>query len=158
MSWQSVHQKTGSAEIPSSYSDCMLSHGVAGFLRERMYDCSDAYRMHVCDICGLAAIANLKKQSFECRACRNKTESEYSGRVAQGNRMECSLRLFVAVSQVSIPYAAKLLFQELQAMNVSADVAGPHRQAIDFAVNKQVACRFGFEEDGENEARQDAPM
>jgi hypothetical protein len=39
--------------------------------------------------CGLTAIANLKKQSFECRACKNKTN----------------------VSQLYIPYAAKLLFQ-----------------------------------------------
>ena len=28
-------------------------------------DNSDAYRVHVCDKCGLIAIANLRKQSFE---------------------------------------------------------------------------------------------
>ena len=39
--------------------------------------------------CGLTAIANLKKQSFECRSCKNKT----------------------ACSQLYIPYAAKLLIQ-----------------------------------------------
>ncbi|KDQ19740.1 hypothetical protein BOTBODRAFT_27165 [Botryobasidium botryosum FD-172 SS1] len=78
--------------------DCMISHGIAGFLKERLFDASDAYRLHVCDICGLTAIANLKKQSFECRACKNK----------------------VAVSQLHIPYAAKLLIQELQSMNIAA--------------------------------------
>ncbi len=82
--------------------DCMISHGVAAFLNERMTVASDAYRIHVCDICGLTAIANLKKQSFECRSCRNKT----------------------AISQVHLPYAAKLLFQE-----VSFSVAvEPHEQ------------------------------
>jgi DNA-directed RNA polymerase II subunit RPB2 len=44
--------------------DCIISHGAAAFLKERLFDQSDAYRVHVCERSGLIAVANLKKQTF----------------------------------------------------------------------------------------------
>ncbi|WIA14943.1 hypothetical protein OEZ86_003599 [Tetradesmus obliquus] len=74
--------------------DCIISHGSAAFLKERLFDQSDAYRVHVCERSGLIAVANLKKQNFYSQIYKTDTQ----------------------IVQVFMPYACKLLFQELMAM------------------------------------------
>ena len=76
--------------------DAMISHGAARFTRGRMYDASDKYSVHICKKCGLVASYNDKLHIHLCRTCDNRTDFSY----------------------VEIPYACKLLFQELTTMNV----------------------------------------
>lgn len=75
--------------------DCIISHGASAFLKERLMDVSDAYSCYVCDFCGLIAMGGSKLN--ECKGCSNSTN----------------------ISMVEIPYAFKLLLQELMAMNIA---------------------------------------
>jgi DNA-directed RNA polymerase II subunit RPB2 len=75
----------------------MISHGAARFLKERLFDVSDSYRMHICEQCGLICQANLAEQKFECTVCQSSQ----------------------SICKVAIPYACKLLIQELMALQIA---------------------------------------
>ena len=77
--------------------DCLISHGTSQFLKERMMDVSDNYRVFVCDHCGLFSVVNRQKDIYMCKKCNNYSE----------------------FSEIRIPYACKLLVQELQGMSIS---------------------------------------
>jgi len=70
--------------------NCIIGHGCSRFLRERLFDQSDPYYVDVCSKCGFMA-----SSSTECKKCNNEK-----------------------ISKVNLPYAAKLLFQELNAMGI----------------------------------------
>ena len=90
--------RSGGLRFGEMERDCMISHGAALFLKERLVDVSDKYRIHVCEQCGLIAQADLQAQKFMCKLCGNVNYN---------------------ISQVHIPYACKLLFQELMAMHIT---------------------------------------
>jgi DNA-directed RNA polymerase II subunit RPB2 len=52
--------------------DCMISHGAAKFLKERLFNVSDFYRVHVCTNCGLIAVAVFSKNQYYCTTCRKR--------------------------------------------------------------------------------------
>jgi len=77
--------------------DAMVGHGASRFTRGRMYDCSDKYEVHVCRKCGIIASYNDERSIHFCKTCDNRAD----------------------FALVQIPYACKLLFQELATMNVA---------------------------------------
>lgn len=88
--------RDGGLRVGEMERDCIGAHGAATLMRERLYESSDKYAMHVCNECGLTAAYNDKKHVHLCHTCENRTN----------------------FSKVEIPYACKLLFQELSGMNV----------------------------------------
>ena len=88
--------RDGGLRFGEMEKDAMVSHGAAKFTRGRMYDASDKYQIYVCKKCGLIASYNDELHIHCCRTCDNRVDFAY----------------------VEIPYACKLLFQELTTMNV----------------------------------------
>lgn len=98
--------RDGGFRIGEMERDVMIAHGMTRFCRERLYDVSDKYSLHVCNRCGMVATyndgsvhrihANTDMTIHLCKTCDNTTD----------------------FSRVEMPYSFKLLSQELQAINV----------------------------------------
>jgi len=86
----------GGLRLGEMERDCFIGHGSALFLKEKMLDCADNYRVFICKDCGMIANVNPEKNIYKCTHCKNATD----------------------IVQIRIPYAFKLLTQELNTMNV----------------------------------------
>jgi DNA-directed RNA polymerase II subunit RPB2 len=80
--------KAGGLRTGEMERDALISHGTANFLKDRLFDCSDAYTIDVCPKCGRMPNSKI------CEDCETNTRN------------------------VRFPYAGKLLFQELMAMGI----------------------------------------
>ena len=89
--------KDGGLRFGEMERDCMCSHGASRFTKGRMYDASDAFRVHVCKRCGLIAAYNDQMHIHYCKTCDNRVDFDY----------------------VEMPYSCKLMFQELISMNIA---------------------------------------
>ena len=79
--------------------NCMISHGAMGFLKERMMDVSDIFTIYICKECGLFSIVNPDGENGArvCGSCENYSQ----------------------FMKLRIPYACKLLMQELEGMMIT---------------------------------------
>lgn len=90
--------RDGGLRIGEMELECNWAHGIFQFLKERLMECSDNYRVFVCKNCGNMANVNPEKNIYQCRNCKNITR----------------------FAELRIPYACKLLFQEIQTMGIGA--------------------------------------
>lgn len=88
--------REGGLRLGEMEVECNWAHGCLQFLKERIVDCSDNYRVFVCTQCGMMANVNPDRNIHECKACKNTSSFQ----------------------QIRIPYAAKLLFQEIQCLGI----------------------------------------
>ena len=83
----------------------MISHGATKILQERLFLQSDYFVADVCDTCGLIVHKNAKTEKSMCISCKRKSSG---------------------ISQVPLPYACKLLFQQLMAMGIAPRIITKH--------------------------------
>ncbi len=96
--------RDGGLRIGEMERDGILCHGISVFLKERLMDMSDNYKVHVCDFCGVIASFNVSTDK--------RTNISY-------NIQECNnCNNHSAFSEVRIPFSCKLLIQELFAMGI----------------------------------------
>ena len=88
--------RDGGLKIGEMEKDAMVAHGISQFLKERLMETSDISKVYVCDMCGMFAAKVIDKEYYRCKGCHNSTK----------------------ISAVVIPFACKLLFQELTSVNI----------------------------------------
>jgi DNA-directed RNA polymerase subunit B len=77
--------------------DCLIGHGAAMLLRDRLLEESDKYTLYICETCGHIAYYDMKQRKYVCRTCEDKAR----------------------ISPVIVSYAFKLLLQELMSLCIS---------------------------------------
>jgi len=87
--------RDGGLRLGEMERDCLIAYGASQLLIERLMTSSDATEIDICERCGLFGYKGY------CNTCNGTT----------------------SVTRVTMPYAAKLLFQELISMNVGVRIA-----------------------------------
>lgn len=88
--------KAGGMRVGEMERDCLIAYGASMLIFERLMLSSDPFEVQVCRKCGLLGYYNYKLKAGICSSCKNGEN----------------------VSTLKLPYACKLLIQELQSMNI----------------------------------------
>ena len=94
--------RNGGLRFGEMERDCIISHGASAFLKERLFDMSDPYSVKLCTKCG-----EIASHDKICRKCKN-------------DRLQ----------NTAIPYAFKLLMQELMAIGMKISIIPQKSQML----------------------------
>lgn len=90
----------GGLRFGAMESECVISHSASETLREKSCFSSDQFEVYVCSTCGQIAEGNRKINHFWCTICEARS----------------------GIRIVTIPYATKLLMQELNCLGVDVSL------------------------------------
>lgn len=112
----------GGLRIGEMERDAILAHGVTGFVRETYMKRADGYETYVCNGCGTIPVYNEKENLFLCPMCDGPVR--FIGETAATlEPLPPVKRSLTSFSKVEIPYAMKLLDNELATyMNIGLRV------------------------------------
>jgi DNA-directed RNA polymerase II subunit RPB2 len=115
-----THQPTGGRgneggmRIGEMERDSLLAHGGSAFLQESLMKRSDGTEMWLCNGCGTIPIFNELQGLFLCPMCDGPIKDNYTGKTADTLTLTLPVRQSrTTFSRVEIPYALKLMEQEL---------------------------------------------
>jgi DNA-directed RNA polymerase subunit B len=77
--------------------DCLIGHGAAMLLHDRLLEESDKYTLYICENCGYIAYYDMKQRKYVCKTCEENAK----------------------ISPVVVSYAFKLLLQELMSLCIA---------------------------------------
>ena len=106
----------GGLRIGEMDRDALIAHGITSFLKESMLVRGDDYYMAICNKSGTIAIYNESYNLF--LSPFSDGPIKFNGTLSDGLNIENISRFGKSFSIVRVPYALKLLIQELQAMNI----------------------------------------
>ena len=106
----------GGLRIGEMDRDCLIAHGLSGFIKESMMVRGDEYYMAICNKTGCIAIYNEANNIFLSPMADGPVK--FVGNLLEDLNIINVSKYGRDFSIVGVPYAFKLLIQELQAMNV----------------------------------------
>jgi DNA-directed RNA polymerase II subunit RPB2 len=106
----------GGLRIGEMDRDSIIAHGMSGFLRESMMVRGDQYKMAICNKSGTIAVYNESKNLFLSPMVDGPVK--FVGNLEGDLNIVPITRFGRSFSIVNVPYAFKLLYQELQCMNI----------------------------------------